>query len=198
MPPPASAGGGLQDEGPSPFALLPRARHPASTAALRGLSRRGSRLEPPHGAADPWAPEWFGQLAGASPVRAEAGTPGPEAPQRCAARKARGGRSGRPCFPLTFSCRDLKKRARLAGEGESNSLCPEWSVGILHRLRSASFLDPAARVESRRQAYFGWVGGSVLLRMCKPLKKFLTSFRYIKSQAKISCSLITQKNNSML
>ena len=33
---------------------------------------------------------------------------------------------------------------------------------------------------------------------CKPLKKFLTSFRYIKSQAKISCSLITQKNNSML
>lgn len=41
MPPPASAGGGLQDEGPSPFALLPRARHPASTAALRGLSRRG-------------------------------------------------------------------------------------------------------------------------------------------------------------
>lgn len=41
MPPPASAGGGLQDEGPSPFALLPRARHPASTETLRGLSRRG-------------------------------------------------------------------------------------------------------------------------------------------------------------
>ena len=30
------------------------------------------------------------------------------------------------------------------------------------------------------------------------LKNFLTSFRYIKSQAKISCSLITQKNNCML
>ncbi|CAM9460173.1 unnamed protein product [Rangifer tarandus platyrhynchus] len=41
MSPPASAGGGLKDEEVrSPFALLPPARPPASTAALRGLSRR--------------------------------------------------------------------------------------------------------------------------------------------------------------
>ena len=76
-------------------------------------------------------------------------------------------------------------------------------MGILHRPKSASFLDPAARAGSRRRgeepkAYFKKKKKSDLPRMCKPLKKFLTSFRYIKSQAKISCSLITQKNNCML
>lgn len=63
--------------------------------------------EPPCGAADPWAQEWCGQLSGACRERAETWTPEPRPRSAGAAGKTRRGRSGRPCFSLTFSYREF-------------------------------------------------------------------------------------------
>lgn len=102
------------------FASLGQASGKHRTAA-RALAEK-SRPKPPRGAADSWTWEWCGQLAGASPERAETGTPGAKAPQCWAARKARGCRSGRPSFPWAVSSpRDLKAQLVAGGRGRRRS-----------------------------------------------------------------------------